>query len=217
MIEALLADDHEVVALAPRDEYAGSLEALGCGFRCLEMDQSGLSPVRDAGLFFRLKRQMRELNPDIVFGYTIKNNLYGALAARLLGVPFIPTVTGLGTAFLSGPALRIGAEALYRGAFARVPIVFFQNQDDRAYFTSRRLVSDRQVRMVPGSGIDLERFRPQPMPVERAGVTFLLIARMLRDKGVVEFAEAARMVRALRPETRFELFGASWLRQSFGY
>ncbi len=152
-------------------------------------------------------RSLRNLAPALVLGFTIKNNVYGALAARALGVPFIPTITGLGTAFLSGPALQLVAETLYRGAFARAPVVVFQNEDDRSLFVSRRLVADRQAQIVPGSGVDLGRFAPRPAPAPKAGVTFLLIARVLRDKGVMEFAEAARRIRADRPDVCFELLG----------
>ena len=206
LIEALLEDGHEVTILAPPDETRSTLEKMGCRFLPLAMDQKGLSPWRDGALILRFWKHFRREKPDVVFSYTIKNNLYGALAARVLGIPFIPNVTGLGTAFLSGRLLRFVAETLYRVAFARVPAVFFQNEDDCNLFKSRGLVKSPQIRMVPGSGIDVRRFTPRAQPEDK-DVTFLLIARMLRDKGVVEFVDAARAIKAAHPAVRFELLG----------
>jgi len=144
-----------------------------------------------------------------VLSFTIKNNLFGAMAARGTGTPFIPNVTGLGTAFLSGGALQTVAETLYRRAFAPLRVIFFQNEDDRDLFLRRRLARPDQARVLPGSGIDLTRFAAAPPPPPGAPPVFLMIARLLRDKGVVEFVEAARRIRAHTPTARFQLLGAA--------
>lgn len=208
VIAALLADGHRITVLAPPDDSVGKVEALGCRFVALKMDQKGLNPVRDFALLRRLRAAFREHEPDVVLSFTIKNNNYGALAARSLGIPFIPNVSGLGTAFLSGGPLRWLAESLYRLAFAGLPTVFFQNCDDRDLFVGRKLVRSGQARLLPGSGIDLAHFAPAEYPPARAAPTFLMIARMLRDKGVHEFVEAARVVKARHPDARFQLLGA---------
>jgi hypothetical protein len=140
LIAALLADGHRLTVLAPRDAAAATLERMGCRVIDLAMDRKGLSPLRDLGLMWRLWRHMGHERPDAVLGYTIKNNIFGALAARLRGIAFLPNVTGLGTAFLSGARLQGLVERLYRHAFARAPVVFFQNGDDRALFVARGLV-----------------------------------------------------------------------------
>lgn len=207
LVERLLADGHRVTILAPRDESVEPLVALGCKFQSLKMDKKGLNPVRDFCLLLALRRHFKQLQPDIVLSFTIKNNLYGALAARSLGIPFLPNVTGLGTAFLSTGVLRSVAENLYRIAFSDPPRIFFQNEDDQRLFLQRRLVRPEQARLLPGSGIDLDRFAPAEYPSEEAPVTFLMIARLLRDKGVVEYIEAARLLRNERPELRFQLLG----------
>lgn len=146
--------------------------------------------------------------PDAVLSYTIKNNIFGARAATPVDVPFLPNVTGLGTAFLSGKLLQTVTEQLYRRSFAALPVVFFQNEDDRDLFLDRRLVQADQARLLPGSGIDLQRFAPAPMPAPENRPVFLMIARLLRDKGVLEFVEAARRVKARHPQARFQLLGA---------
>lgn len=208
VIVALLADGHRVTILAPEDEQVGNLEALGCRVRPLAMDQKGLNPVRDFRLMRRMKQAFKDERPDVILSYTIKNNIYGALAARSLGIPFIPNVSGLGTAFLSGGALQLFAERFYRHAFKTLPTVFFQNEDDRDLFVSRGTVRAGQTRGLPGSGIDLAHFAPTDYPSVDQTPTFLMIGRLLRDKGVHEFVAAAQQVKRLHPGARFQLLGA---------
>src|SRR5690349_12825942 len=105
LVEALLADGHRITILAPHDDTVPALEASGCRFISLAMDVKGLNPAADYRLVQRLGRHFRTERPDVVLSYTVKNNLFGALAARPLGLPFIPNITGLGTAFLSGGLL----------------------------------------------------------------------------------------------------------------
>jgi len=209
VIEGLRADGHDVVALSPRDDGAQALGRLGVRHRPIGIDSKGTSPLRDALLVRSYRRAFRAEAPDLVLGYTIKPNIYGGLAARSLGVPFVPNVSGLGTAFLSTGALEAVVTRLYRAAFRTLPHVVFQNPDDRDLFVARRIVRADQAVLVPGSGVDLAHFAPTPPPDAGQGpVTFLLIARLLRDKGVEEFVEAARQVRTHHPGTRFQLLGA---------
>lgn len=208
LVEALQADGHRITVLAPPDDTVTELERLGCRVQPLEMSVKGLNPLEDLRLQRRLIRIFRETCPDVVLSYTIKNNVFGARAAKSVGVPFLPNVTGLGTAFLSGKLLQTVTEQLYRRSFAGLPVVFFQNEDDRDLFLDRRLVTADQVRLLPGSGIDLDRFAPASMPAPDAPQVFLMIARLLRDKGVMEFVEAARQIKTRHPKARFQLLGA---------
>jgi glycosyltransferase involved in cell wall biosynthesis len=207
LVAALLADGHRVTVLAPPDGASGTLEAMGCRFLPLVMDNKGVSPLRDLALLWRIVRILRRERPDAILGYTIKNNVYGGIAARLLGIPFLPNVSGLGTGFLSGTGLRALVVLLYRLGFAKAELVFFQNEDDRALFVGERLVTLERTRCLPGSGIDLARFAPAPARNGDEAVIFLLIARLLRDKGVCEFVEAARIVRRRHPGAVFQLLG----------
>lgn len=209
LVEALLTDGHSVTVLAPLDDSVADLQRIGCRFRPLEMNVKGLNPVEDLKLQRTLKRIFKEEQPDAILSFTIKNNIFGARAARAACVPFVPNVTGLGTAFLSGGLLQTIAEQLYRRAFDKLPVVFFQNEDDRGLFLDRKLVRKEQARLLPGSGIDLVRFAQVEMPSADAPPVFLMIARLLRDKGVNEFVEAARQIKARHPNARFQLLGAT--------
>lgn len=209
VLSALLKQGYRVTVLAPEDQFRSEIESFGCRFIPLEMDQKGLNPAHDIALLARFKSIFAHERPDVVLSYTIKNNIYGAFAARALGIPFIPNITGLGTAFLSGGLLQKVAETLYRTAFSAVPVVFFQNEDDQDLFLKRSLIKPGQARLLPGSGIDLHHFDRAVYPSADSPTTFLLIARMLRDKGIMEYVEAARIVKRKFPETRFQLLGAA--------
>ena len=208
LVEAMIADGHSVTVLAPRDDSVAALESLGCKVLPLEMSVKGLNPLQDVKLIGRMRKIFRTQRPDAIFSYTIKNNIFGALAARPLGIPFIPNVTGLGTAFLSGGFLQFIAEGLYRRAFRNLDVIFFQNEDDRDLFLERKLVTKLQARLLPGSGIDLTHFAATDYPTDSDAPVFLMIARLLRDKGVLEYVAAARKVKSEHPSARFQLLGA---------
>jgi glycosyltransferase involved in cell wall biosynthesis len=207
LLLALIEDGHRVTILAPPDKSVRQLEDLGCRFEPLDMSPSGLNPRDGISLLRGMRKSFRRQRPDVILSFTIKNNIFGALAAKSLGIPFIPNVTGLGTAFLSGKALERVAVLLYRMAFRNLPVVFFQNRDDRELFLWRKLVTANQARVLPGSGISLTHFPPTPLPDASEGTTFLMIGRLLRDKGVTEFAEAARMLKQSSRIGRFQLLG----------
>ena len=209
LLEALLADGHQVTILAPKDDTVPRLEAAGCVVRDLRMSVKGLNPVQDYRLMLRLRQVLRDIGPDVVLSFTIKNNVFGALAAKSVDLPFVPNVTGLGTAFLSGGLLERVAIALYKTAFRKLPVIFFQNEDDRNLFLERGLVTATQARLLPGSGIDLGRFTAAPYPSTADAPIFLMIARLLRDKGVLEYIDAARKVKSSHPGACFQILGAT--------
>lgn len=194
LIRALVATGYEVVAIAPDDKYADSLKALGCRFVPLHMENGGTNPVQDALLIWRFVRIFAQEWPDLYLGYTVKPNVYGSLAAHALHIPVINNVAGLGTVFIKGGWLNHLVRGLYRIALSRSTRVFFQNEDDRQLFVSGGLVSESVADRLPGSGVDLTKFQPSPLPGQHP-VRFLLIARMMWDKGVGEYVEAARLLK----------------------
>jgi len=207
IVRALLNEGHKVTVAAPRDNAVSDIERAGCDYIPLKMDANGINPFADIRLTVSLWQTMKRIKPDIVLSYTVKNNIFSSLAAMSLGVPVMPNISGLGTAFLSGGALQKLVEILYRFALARAPVVFFQNNEDRELFVERKIVRSAQCQVIPGSGIDLDAFAYDQLPDSRGGVVFLMVARILRDKGVFEYVEAARRVRSMMPSARFQLLG----------
>lgn len=209
LVRALIARGCEVVVLAPTDGHRTKLEAMGCRVHDLPMDRNGTAPLAELALLWRIFVFLRRERPVIVFGYTIKNNIYAGLACRWLGLPFVPNVTGLGPAFNRTGMLNRIVRLLYRLAFAKAQAVVFQNPEDRAVFLAAGLVEPKRTRLLPGSGVDLARFDARPMPPDTEGVVFLLVARLLWDKGIGLYADAARALRYKNPALRFQLLGGA--------
>ena len=213
LIRALVAEGYEVVAVAPDDAYSARLSELGCRFVPLPMDNQGTHPLRDLLLTFRFWRLLRRERPDVLLAYTVKPNIYGSLAAGQLGIPVVNNIAGLGAVFIKGGWLARLVRGLYRLALRRSAKVFFQNGDDRALFIDAGLVKPEQTDLLPGSGIDLTRFsaneKSSMLSAKDVGrpFRFLLIARMLRDKGVVEYVAAAKQIRARWPNVECGLLG----------
>ncbi|MBC8082878.1 MAG: glycosyltransferase family 4 protein [Hymenobacter sp.] len=208
LVKALQDAGHEVLAIAPPDVYSQRLETeLGCRYVPILMENKGTNPLKDAQLIRRFYALYRRERPDVVLHYTIKPNLYGALAARLAGIPSINNVSGLGTVFLVQNFVSRVALRLYRYAFRFPRRVFFQNADDQALFLHHGLVREEITDVLPGSGVDVRRFRPAAEFTRQQPFVFLMIARVLYEKGVEEYFEAARLVRAAVPGTRVQLLG----------
>jgi glycosyltransferase involved in cell wall biosynthesis len=210
LVRGLSHHGYELVAAAPLDQYSERLCELGCKHIDLPMYNKGSSPLRDALLFLRYVLLLRRHRPDIFLGYTIKPNIYGSLAAHLLGIPVINNISGLGTAFMGEGWLTAVVTLLYRLALRSSKTVFFQNEEDRQLFIRHRIVKGERALLLPGSGIDLDKFCPQPangVGEQDSPHAFLLIARLIWDKGVGEFVDAARLVKRRYPEARFQVLG----------
>lgn len=206
-INALLAQGHEVHTIAPVDEYTRRLVDAGCTHHKVRMDSRGANPIKDSALIFELYLIYRKVRPDIILHYTIKPNVYGTLAAATLKIPVVNNVCGLGTVFLKNNLVSAVAILLYRLSFRFAHKVFFQNPDDLSLFVNRKLVQASHADLVPGSGIDLDRF----VPVKHArngAFTFLMISRLITDKGVLEYLEAVKALQKQGMKARFQLLGA---------
>lgn len=209
LIRALLDRGFQVTAMAPPDdEMQRHLEDMGCRFVPIAIDSAGLSPVKDAKTFLTLWKWLHRERPAAWLSWTIKPNVYGSLAAALSGVPALPNISGLGTAFIRRSPITSVVKQLYRTGLARAATVFFQNEDDRALFVQERLVRTEQTALLPGSGVDLAHFAVPDGGRRPPARRFLLISRLLADKGVREFVEAARSVRRRFPDAKFALLGA---------
>lgn len=211
---ALREQGHELVLLSPPGEYGGRLRALGLDWRPLPMDRRSLNPLREARLLWHIARLLRRERVDLVHGFTIKCAVYGSLAARMAGVPArVNAVAGMGYVFTSNdlkarllrPPVRALLKLALGGKGARLVL---QNPDDAELFERARLVGPGQVRLIAGSGVDCSRFRSLREPLSGAGpARVLLAARVLWDKGVAEFVEAARQLRGEGRAVVFQLAG----------
>jgi len=218
LIEELCRRGHEVHAAAPEliaDKTTRSwLEKRGVVCHNVSLSRSGLNPVADLNTVRQTASLMREISPDIFVGYTVKPVVWGLLAARIARVPKrVALITGLGYAF-TGTAnglrrvVRNIVRGLYRMALRHATLIFFQNSDDRSEFEFLGLLPDGvPVKIVAGSGVDTEYFTPSPFPPPP--LRFLLIARLLGDKGIREYVAAARELRESWPDTEFHLVGGT--------
>lgn len=207
LIKALREDGHEIHTIAPVDDYTSFLVESGCVHHAVKMDSRGANPLKDLALTFELFSIYRRLRPDVILHFTIKPNVYGTLAASLLRIPTINNVCGLGTIFLKKGVTSRVAKWLYRASFRFATKVFFQNSDDRAIFLEERLIAPDIADLVPGSGIDLTRFQPVEFKRNKT-FTFLLVSRLITDKGILEFVEAIRQLRIEGIDARFQVLGA---------
>ncbi|MDQ7047430.1 MAG: glycosyltransferase family 4 protein [Sulfurovum sp.] len=189
----LQADGYKIVCIAPKDEYSEKLESLGFAYHNIDINNKGTNPLEDAKLVFAFYKLYKEIAPDVLLQYTIKPNIYGSMAAGMLGIPVISNISGLGTVFLNNSFSSKIARFLYRVALRVPQKIFYQNAHDRELFVKSNLVKAEKTDLLPGSGIDTEKFKPLDNFARdpKKGLRFLFIARLLKDKGLVEYVEAA--------------------------
>jgi len=212
LLRALTNQGHDVIACAPGGDegIVRRLAAIAVPYQPVYLSRTGINPAKDFFSLISLTRLFCRAKPDILLTYTVKPVIYGSLAARFAGVPnTFSMITGLGYAF-SGEKIKHRllsslVRSLYRAALSHNQAVFFQNSDDQELFSKLKLIGKgvRSV-LINGSGVDLDYFKPAPLD-ERP--VFLLIARLIRDKGVFEYAGAARMLKQRYPEAVFRLVG----------
>lgn len=206
-VKTLLEKGYEVHTIAPHDRFTHLLEEAGCTHHDVTMDSRGVNPIKDTALFFELYSIYKKLKPDVILHFTIKPNVYGTLAASILNIPTINNVCGLGTVFLKNNLVSVIAMTLYKIAFLFPKKVFFQNSDDLKLFVDKNLIPESSADLIPGSGIDLAHF--QPMEFRRNKVfTFLLISRLITDKGILEYVQAIENLKQKGLNARFQLLGA---------
>jgi glycosyltransferase involved in cell wall biosynthesis len=207
LISEFIKAGHEVIAVAPEDKYTSKLLAIGCQYIPIPMATKSINPIKDLFLLFRYIKIFFLVKPSIYLSFTIKPNIYGSIAAHLLNIPAVNNISGLGTVFIKNEWLVVLVRWLYKIALFRSAFVFFQNKEDRRLFVRHNLVKLSRSIVLPGSGIDLEYFFKVELPRSEAPFRFLLIARMLWDKGIGEFIEAAKILKNCAPNTEFWLLG----------
>ena len=214
LLAQLVEDGHEVIACAPDADLKtkNRLCSLGVKYFDVPISRTGLNPCKDFLSLYKIFRILKKIKPDIFLGYTAKPVIYGSLAARLAGVKCIYSmITGLGYAFVSSSwkskFVGLIIEFLYRISLRTNTKIFFQNPDDCQLFQTKGILSHKSVPVIiDGSGVDLKFFNSVPLPEK---TSFLLIARLLKDKGIREYVQAAEIIKKKYPDISFKLVG--WL------
>ena len=208
LIKALLGSGHRVVVLAPYDDYVSRLKAMGCEHIDVPI-RMNKNPISDIKIYLKFLSVMRRVRPDAFLGYTIKPNVYGTLAAATLGIPVISNISGLGATFIADNFITKIVKFLYRVALKRSDMVFFQNPDDQNLFLQERILTHDRYGLVPGSGVDLARYPFTPVADHKneRPIRFLFVGRMLWDKGVKEYVDAAAMLLGKGRKYEFHMLG----------
>lgn len=204
---ALTNAGFKVTAFAPPDDYVARIESLGVRYIPMDLDNARTNPILELLTLLRMVRLLGRERPALILSYTPKVNIYLSLAARVWGIPVVANVSGLGRTFIAGGWLKRIARLMYRIAFSWPRYIFFQNAEDRAVFLDTGLVDEERTALIPGSGVDVSRFSPQPKAREDGTFVFLMAARLMWDKGVGEYAAAARQLKAEFPAVSFRLLG----------
>lgn len=205
LVERLLADGHEVVISSPYGERIEDLKALGCEYREIHIARHGMNPVKELSLISAYKKLLDQVKPDMVFAYTIKPNIYGAIACRSKKVPCVANITGLGTAVENGGMAQKITVLLYKYAFTKIQKVFFQNTENMQFFVDRKIAKGKHD-LLPGSGVNLQRFVPLEYPGEDK-IEFAFISRIMKEKGIDQYLETAEYIKSKYPNTVFHVCG----------
>lgn len=206
LILELIKKGYEVHTIAPLDDYSIKLEELGCTHHHLEMDSKSKNPISDLQLYKRIKNVLSEINPKVLLNFTIKPNIYGTLAASKLNIHCVNNVAGMGTLFTEGLLARTLFKGLFKISQKKASTVFFQNPDDFEELTKNNIVNKNIAELLPGSGVNLEEFPYIPLS-QKKKINFLLIARMIYPKGIVELVEASKILRNKGYDFQVKLLG----------
>jgi glycosyltransferase involved in cell wall biosynthesis len=205
LVKTMIGAGYQVTAFAPEDRYVDRIRELGAKHIHLPLRNSSTNPITELATVVRVFRRLRRARPALLLTFTPKPNIYGAMAARSIDVPVIANVAGLGRAFVHGGWLSRVSALLYRAAFSHPTKVFFQNQEDKDLFINNRLVTAHRTELLPGSGVDVQRFAPRKKV--KGPFSFLFVGRLLAEKGVREYAQAARLLQGERSDFACQILG----------
>ncbi|AFM60745.1 glycosyltransferase family 4 protein [Enterobacter cloacae] len=205
-IRALREKGYEVFAICPDDEYQDKLEKLGCTLIVIPMQRWGKNPLSDLKTLFAFYKVFKQYKINLTLNFTPKNNIYATLAASVLNIKVINNIAGLGVVFIENGFFSKLVSFLYKTSQKKADYIFFQNEEDRDLFVKMGVITDNCSDRLPGSGVDLTRFNYSPIRNEKT-IKFLLVARLIAEKGVYHFVEAARVLKSVYPNLEFFLLG----------
>lgn len=205
IVERFIKDGHEVHISSPYGERIEDLKALGAIYHEIKMDRHGMNPKEELRILRYYKKLMKEIKPDICLGFTIKPNIYGAIAARGLHIPFVANITGLGTAVENPGISQKISILLYKYAFKSVQRVFFQNEENKKFFDDHGLAKGKGM-IIPGSGVNLNRYPYRDYP-EDGVIRFAFISRIMKEKGIDQYLDAAEEITKRHKNVEFNVCG----------
>ena len=205
LLQRLIKEGHQVTVISPNGDYVPNMIELGCHHYIVNVDRHGTNPIKDFELILKYVKLLRNIKPDMVFSYTIKPNIYGAIACRILNIPIVVNVTGLGTAVENKGWKQAVTLMLYRFSFQKVQTIFFQNEENMKFFRDRNLFVKKH-KLLPGSGVNLNRFVACDYPAGET-IDFVFVSRLMKEKGIDQYLEAAQYITQKYPNTRFHICG----------
>lgn len=209
VLQSMLKSGYEILIIAGYDKCADSLITMGCEFIPVTIKNRSVNPLKDIQLFFTLKKIYKKYQPDIVFHYVIKPNIYGTLAAGLLSIPCVAVITGLGHAFNKNGILKAFIKKLYRFSLKYSNEVWCLNKEDAEYFVRHKIIPLRKLKVLPGEGVNIDHFKKtRSNKNEQGAFTFLMCARLLKSKGILEYADATSILQKKRYNFNCFLLGA---------
>lgn len=205
LIEKLISLGHEVYISLPYGEFVPLLKQIGCKFVDTPIDRRGVNPLKDLKLFLLYKKIIKKTNPNVVLSYTIKPNVYGGIICTWNKVPYISNITGLGTAVENKGILQLITTLLYKFALQNAQTVFFQNVENEKFFSGKKIAIGKH-KMLPGSGVNLSFYQLLPYPNDNI-VEFVFVGRIMKEKGIDQYLNAAKVIHKRHPNTRFHVCG----------
>ena len=201
-----LINNHEVYFSIPNDEYVELIEDIGCKYIDNPfLFRRGTNPIQDLRLLYYYKRIIKQINPSIVFTFTIKPNVYGGMACASLGIPYVANITGLGTAVEKRGILQLVTLLLYKHGLRKAQKVFFQNYENQTFMLKHKVVSGAYD-LIPGSGVNLNQYNALPYP-NSGSVNFVFVARIMKEKGIEQYLDAAQALKPKYPTSYFHICG----------
>ena len=206
LIEGLLAAGYHLQISLPYGKEADLLVKKGCEFIDTPLERKTKNPFKDLALLCRYMKILRQHKPDVVLTFTIKPNIYGSMACAMRKIPYITNITGLGTATGNKSLIQEITVMLYKIAMCKAKDIFFQNKSNMKFFHEKGIRRDIGT-LIPGSGVSLGRFTPQEYPSDDT-IEFIFMARIMKEKGIDQYLEVAKQMRAKYPKTRFHILGS---------
>lgn len=200
-----LLQHHEVFISLPDGKFVKDLIKLGCTYINTPISRRGTNPITDFKLLQTYNRIIKKTNPDIVLTYTIKPNIYGGLVCRMNKIPYIPNITGLGTAVENKGILQKITILLYKLSMKSAKCIFFQNKDNANFFIKNNIIKGNH-KIIPGSGVNLDYYQYLDYPNENQ-VNFIYISRIMKEKGIEQYLDAATYIKNKYPNTVFHILG----------